>query len=409
MSIPSDVQAALERLTQYNSLPYNRETNPRGLPYPGYVTEFPRALDDAAKVAQWIGETGGLPGDPIEMGRTATHIVWRYVGDEDWIDLVALSEIEGGEGPPGPANTLSIGTVESGLVADASITGTAPNQTLNLTLPQGGTGNPGNDGAAATIEIGTVTTVADTAPATVTNSGTSAAAVLDFEIPKGKDGDGAGDMLAATYDPNGKAADAFAMDSMVEGTTTKIMTADERDKLSGIEAAADVTDSGNVGAAIHGASAKTTPVDADTLALIDSAASNGLKKVSWANVKASLKSYFDGLYQPIFTALTSLTTGFAMTAVNDGTKSSGTYTPTPSGGNLRRAVNGGAHTLAAPTATGDYTMVVKYTNNGSAGAITMSGFTKVTGDAFTTTNGHKFKVFISKIDGDELANVVALQ
>lgn len=43
---------------------------------------------------------------------------------------------------PGPANTLSIGTVTSGPAA-ASITGTAPDQTLNLTLPPGPQGPPG--------------------------------------------------------------------------------------------------------------------------------------------------------------------------------------------------------------------------------------------------------------------------
>lgn len=47
---------------------------------------------------------------------------------------------------------------------------------------------------------------------------------------------------------------------------------------------------------INSATAKTTPVDADAIGLIDSAASNVLKKVTWANVKATLKTYFDGLY-----------------------------------------------------------------------------------------------------------------
>lgn len=65
-------------------------------------------------------------------------------------------------------------------------------------------------------------------------------------------------------------------------------------------------------AAIHGADAKTTPVDADTTALIDSAASNDLKKVSWANIKATLKAYFDTLYYVVGGAL--------------GTPSSGTLT-----------------------------------------------------------------------------------
>ena len=75
-----------------------------------------------------------------------------------------------------------------------------------------------------------------------------------------------------------------------------LATAAQITKLDGIEALADVTDAGNVGAAIHGATAKTTPVDADTMPLIDSAASNVLKKVTWANIKATLKAYFDPFY-----------------------------------------------------------------------------------------------------------------
>lgn len=43
----------------------------------------------------------------------------------------------GATGPAGPANTLSIGTVTTGLAAAANITGAAPTQTLNLTLPRG--------------------------------------------------------------------------------------------------------------------------------------------------------------------------------------------------------------------------------------------------------------------------------
>jgi len=105
----------------------------------------------------------------------------------------------------------------------------------------------------------------------------------------------------------------------------------------------------------------------------------------------------------------NLTAGFTTTAVNDGTKSSGTYTPTPTGGNLKRAVNGGAFTLAAPSATGDYTIIIQITNNGSAGAITLSGFSKTDGDSFTTTDGADFLVFITKINGFTHAHVSALQ
>jgi hypothetical protein len=79
-------------------------------------------------------------------------------------------------------------------------------------------------------------------------------------------------------------------------TTNKFATAAELTKLAGIETAADVTDAGNVGSSIDGATAKATPVDADTMPLIDSAAANVLKKVTWANIKATLKTYFDTLY-----------------------------------------------------------------------------------------------------------------
>jgi hypothetical protein len=53
---------------------------------------------------------------------------------------------------------------------------------------------------------------------------------------------------------------------------------------------------GNIASIIHGVSAKTTPVDADELGLIDSAASWVLKKLTWSNLKATLKTYFDGIY-----------------------------------------------------------------------------------------------------------------
>lgn len=61
------------------------------------------------------------------------------------------------------------------------------------------------------------------------------------------------------------------------------------------------TNSGNettttAGALINGATAKTSAVDADYLGLMDSEATNVLKKLSWAYVKSILKTYFDTLY-----------------------------------------------------------------------------------------------------------------
>ncbi|RVD52958.1 hypothetical protein [Mesorhizobium sp. M7A.F.Ca.ET.027.03.2.1] len=46
--------------------------------------------------------------------------------------------------------------------------------------------------------------------------------------------------------------------------------------------------------AVHAAASKATPVDADEMALVDSAASFGLKKLTWANLKAGVLAYFNG-------------------------------------------------------------------------------------------------------------------
>jgi len=45
-----------------------------------------------------------------------------------------------------------------------------------------------------------------------------------------------------------------------------------------------------------GLDAKTTPIDADVVIVGDSADSDRARKTTWANVKATLKTYFDTLY-----------------------------------------------------------------------------------------------------------------
>jgi len=84
----------------------------------------------------------------------------------------------------------------------------------------------------------------------------------------------------------------------------------------------------------------------------------------------------------------TLTGGVIVTSKSLGTISSGTVTPDPGDRPEHHYTNGGAHTLA-PSSNKGYT-VVEIVNNGSAGAITVSGFSVVKGDSFTTTNGHKF-------------------
>ncbi len=116
----------------------------------------------------------------------------------------------------------------------------------------------------AQVSVDSVTTGAAGSNASVENVGTPGNARLKFTIPRGDKGEtgpvgpqgstgpegpsgpkgdkgdtgasgsGTGDMLAATYDPNNKAADAFNQDNMVDGATNKNYTATEKTKLAGL-------------------------------------------------------------------------------------------------------------------------------------------------------------------------------
>lgn len=147
----------------------------------------------------------------------------------------------------GPANVLTIGTVttgEPGTNALVEITGEAPNQTVNFTIPRGQQGQQGSAGAdgadgadgepgpANTLTIGTVTTGEPGTQAAATITGESPNQVLNLTIPRGETGaqgpagSGTGDMLASVYDTNGdgKVNAADTADSV--GSTTAAQVAD---------------------------------------------------------------------------------------------------------------------------------------------------------------------------------------
>ena len=119
----------------------------------------------------------------------------------------------GATGPAGPANTLTIGTVTSGIEASATITGEAPNQVLNLVLKQG---EQGEQGEAAPTITGITIRQSDYHMIVTLSDGTS----YDAGYCRGASGAGTGDMLASTYDPQGKAQDIFAyVDNAISGVT----------------------------------------------------------------------------------------------------------------------------------------------------------------------------------------------
>lgn len=132
----------------------------------------------------------------------------------------------GATGATGPANVLTIGSVTSGKVASATITGEAPNQVLNLVLEKGDKGEPGEKGATGDIgpqgkqgiqgqqgspgaDAPTITGItirqSDYHLIVTLSDGTS----YDAGYCRGQAGAGTGDMLASVYDPNNKHTDIF--------------------------------------------------------------------------------------------------------------------------------------------------------------------------------------------------------
>ena len=110
------------------------------------------------------------------------------------------NSVTGATGAAGAAATIAVGSVTTGS-AGSSVAivnaGSSSAATFNFTIPRGdtgasgstgNTGSTGASGAAATIAVGSVTTLSAGASATVANAGSSSAATFNFGIPTGATG-----------------------------------------------------------------------------------------------------------------------------------------------------------------------------------------------------------------------------
>lgn len=104
-------------------------------------------------------------------------------------------------------------------------------------------------------------------------------------------------------------------------------------------------------------------------------------------------------FASLVTADQTLSGGANITASNQGTKSSGTFTVDCGVSPGQYIVNNGAFSLAAPA--NDGSCIVLVTNGASAGAITFTGFSVGAniGDTYATTNTNKYSLFVWRING----------
>lgn len=329
-------------------------------------------------------------------------------------------------------------------------------------------GARGGIGVAATATVGSTSTGAAGSSATVANSGTTAAAIFDFAIPRGAD---AG-MRYAFESSTSMAAPASGglrlNNASLASVTAMAVNATNSDAVDVSDFIATWDDSTNTvkgyvevrkegSGAVLGLYQLTSVTDnttwlqfavtyvsgsgsftaADSLYLTPyrtgNAGTNGAVAISgtptvnqfaaWTDATTIKGVSITGLVKgngasapAAATAGTDyldkgttslLTVGYTATSYSLGTVTTGTVTPSAANGNFQHLTANGAFTLAPPSAT--CCIDIEVLNGASAGAITTSGFTKVNGDTYATTNALKFIFHITKTNSYSRLSIEALQ
>ena len=214
-----DINLVIEAINTLNSAVENIPAGPQG---PQGEPGSPGAAGANASVTIGSTTTGAAGSDAaVTNSGTAQNAVFNFTIPRGATGATGATGAQGpigptgAQGPAGPSTNLTIGNVVTGAPgsqAAATVTGTSPNQVLNLTIPEG---DKGDTGDAATIEVGTVTTGDPGTNAIITNSGTTGAAVFDFVIPRGDVGPTGppANLSSSTPQPLGTAAVGTATDA----------------------------------------------------------------------------------------------------------------------------------------------------------------------------------------------------
>ena len=134
-------------LGSYNSLEELKEEHPVGNLGDAYLINGDLYVW-SQNLSNWtnVGNIKGPKGDTGPQGEKGNTGPQGPEGPQGPKGDTGPQGPTGSQGNPGPSNVLKIGTVTSGETASATISGSSPNQTLNLVLPKGDKGNKGDTG-----------------------------------------------------------------------------------------------------------------------------------------------------------------------------------------------------------------------------------------------------------------------
>lgn len=346
---------------------------------------------------------------------------------------------QGAQGPVGPQGPQG----ERGLTGSQGSEG--PQGQQGIQGPKGDKGDTGDQGLQGdtgpagpftTLVAGTVTTLDPGSEATfsVTEINESTSAV-NVGLPRGADGTGAGSVTSVGlsvptgFTESGSPVTDSGTLSFSYSSGYRGYTDDEALKLVGIENGAQVNAvtsvAGRTGAIelgkddvglaeVDNTSDLNKPVSTATQSALDAKVnSSSLGNSATRNVGTTAGTVASGddsrfLDNAKLSVEDQIVTGGARVTSKDlGSMSSGTLTLDTGDRPMQHYLNGGAHSLSPGSNGGS--VILDVTNITGAGAITFTGWTKVSGDSITTTSGHKFRIHCSVGNGGSLAVVQALQ
>jgi hypothetical protein len=220
-----------------------------------------------------VTATDGVTFDPQAANPGATHTLWKSSGDGKL--YIGSTEVGSGGGGSGSGDVVGpASAVDDRIATFDGITGKiiqdGGSTIANVLDRANHTGTQllntiSNAGGAAALNVGTTAgTVAAGDDARLSDARTPTAHAASHT-------NGTDDIQSATAAQKGLA------------------TAAQITKLDAIEALADVTDAGNVGAAIHGATAETTLGDTDKIPLTQSGT---LKTIAYSALKTLLNAIY---------------------------------------------------------------------------------------------------------------------